>query len=368
MTTVFSDFDYQCMSDALRLARKGLDSTHPNPRVGCVLARDDEVVGTGWHEAAGGPHAEIMALESARGLAEGATAYVTLEPCSHHGRTPPCTAALHEAGISRVVMATLDPNPRVNGGGKKALEQSGVICDVGLMHDQAETLNAGFFKRMREGKPFVRLKLAQSLDGRSALANGESQWITGKAARADGQLWRAQASAVMTGIGTILADDPSLNVRLPQCARQPVRVICDSEWRTPLKARTLQLAGEVWILGREDRDVPTGLREYAGSLIGVSASDHGISLGESLKALAEREINEVHVEAGGRLSGALLDEGLVDEILLYLAPCTLGADAQPAVAMQAVRTMGERREFEMLECINVGQDLRLRLTPLRGAA
>ncbi len=264
----FSAFDYKCMASALQLARKGLETTHPNPRVGCVISRDGEVVGTGWHRKAGEAHAEIFALREAGELAAGGTAYVTLEPCSHVGRTPPCVDALIKARVARVVFAIGDPNPDVNGNGVQRLQQAGIDVQGGLMAAQAEALNAGFLKRMRSRLPWVRIKLAQSTDGHVALANGSSQWISGPESRADVQKWRARSDGILTGIGTVLKDDPSLNVRDSEDARQPARIVIDSHWRIPPDARLLSLPGKVLIAGLEDRPVPGTL---AGDRCGMYA-------------------------------------------------------------------------------------------------
>ncbi|NIM70851.1 MAG: bifunctional diaminohydroxyphosphoribosylaminopyrimidine deaminase/5-amino-6-(5-phosphoribosylamino)uracil reductase RibD [Xanthomonadales bacterium] len=356
-------FDHRCMAEALRLARRGLDGTHPNPRVGCVIARDGRVLGRGWHAFAGGPHAEIGALEEAGEGARGATAYVSLEPCSHHGRTAPCTAALIEAGIARVVSAVRDPNPSVDGDGERQLRDAGVAVESGLMAAAAEALNAGFFKRMRGQGPWVRVKLAQSLDGRTALASGQSQWITGEAARRDVQAWRARASAVLTGIGTVRADDPALNVRTPGCRRQPLRVIADSRWQTPPAAHTLSLEGEVLIAGRADLEAPAALAAGPAELLPLPARGAHLDLRALMQALAAREVNEVQVEAGATLCGALLEERLVDEILLYQAPLLLGAGARDAFRFGPLASMEERVPLQWLEQVRVGRDLRLRLRP-----
>lgn len=351
------------MATALQLARKGLFSADPNPRVGCVLARDDQVVGAGWHRAAGEPHAEVIALQAAGTRARGATAFVTLEPCSHHGRTPPCATALAEAGVTEVVAAMVDPNPDVDGAGMRILAEAGVACRTGLMANAARDLNRGFISRMQSGRPWVRIKLAQSLDGATALANGVSQWISGPAARRDVQHWRARASAIITGIGTVLADDPAMDVRLPDARRQPLRVILDSQWRTPPGARILDRAGEVLIAGLAEHTPPEDLRNSDAELLPLPARNGRVDLEALLHALAGREINEVHVEAGPRLCGALLQARLVDEILLYQAPCLLGEGARSAFAFGPLKRMEGRPEFRFLEARRVGADLRLRLQP-----
>jgi len=364
---MFDDFDRECMARALRLAARGMNSTDPNPRVGCVLARDGEIVGSGWHRKAGGPHAEIYALQEAGESARGATAYVTLEPCSHQGRTPACTIALIGAGVARVVFAVEDANPEVNGNGMARLREAGIQVDSGLMKEQAEELNPGFFSRMRRGRPWVRVKMAQSLDGGTALANGSSQWISSPQSRSDVQNWRARVSAIMTGIGTVLSDDPALNVRVGEHPRQPLRVIVDSRWRTPADARTLGLPGEVLVAGRDDLEAPQALRNSRAVLLPLPPENGRVSLATLMAALAEREVNEVHVEAGASLAGALLERRLVDEILLYLAPVLLGSGAREPFAFGPLHNLADGVSLEILETCHSGPDLRLRLAPTAGA-
>jgi diaminohydroxyphosphoribosylaminopyrimidine deaminase/5-amino-6-(5-phosphoribosylamino)uracil reductase len=365
----FTAFDHACMAEALVLARRGLRSTMPNPRVGCVLARDGEVVGRGWHEHAGGPHAEVHALEDAGRRARGAAAYVTLEPCAHQGRTGPCADALIQAGVQAVVAAVRDPNPSVNGGGLARLAAAGVDTRVGLLEEQGRALNPGFLSRMERGRPWVRVKLAQSLDGRTALASGESQWITGAAAREDVQRWRSRACAILTGVGTVLVDDPSLNVRLPDAPRQPLRVIVDSRWRTPPNARTLSLPGDVLIVGLNSAPIPPALSAAAECLSLPAAADPiaggalRVDLEALLDELARREINEVHVEAGGTLNGALLRATLLDELLVYQADLLLGDAGRPSFLLGVLGAMEERPQFRALERVAVGDDLRMRLAP-----
>lgn len=354
------------MAEALRLAARGLWTCHPNPRVGCVIARDGRIVGRGWHERAGEAHAEIRALADAGAVARGSTAYVTLEPCSHDGRTGPCTGALIEAGIKEVVAAAADPNPEVDGRGFARLEASGVTVRRGLMATSAEALNAGFFTRQRRGRPWVRIKLAQSLDGRTALANGQSQWISSAASRSDVQRWRARSGALMTGVGTLLADDPSLNVRLEEASLQPLRVVVDSHWRTPVSARTLGLPGEVIIAGREDRQVPEGLARSSAQLLAMPARGERVDLQALLQALGRREINELQVEAGATLCGALLDARLVDELLVYVAPSIMGDRSRGAFGIGPLDDMSGRVSFEWCGIDRVGPDLRLRLVPRFG--
>lgn len=359
----FTAFDHRCMAEAIVLARRGLYTTMPNPRVGCVLAKDAEIVGRGWHERAGEPHAEPRAIIDAGAAARGATAYVTLEPCAHRGRTEPCTEALIAAGVAEVIVAQTDPNPAVNGSGIARLEAAGIVCRSGLMHDPARALNPGFLSRMERGRPWVRVKLAQSLDGRTALANGKSHWITGAAARQDVQRWRARADVILTGVETILADDPSLNLRLAGVDRQPLRVIADSRWRTPVNARTLQLHGRVVVAGRQDLPIPAQLQRAAECLPLPAAANGRVSLTALLRELAGREVNEIHVEAGATLCGALYQERLVDELLLYQAPCLLGEAGRPTFVLGALERMEQRPGLTLLERVSVGEDLRMRYRP-----
>lgn len=359
----FTAFDHACMAEALRLARRGMATTHPNPRVGCVVAKGGEVIASGWHRVAGGAHAELEALAGAGAAARGATVYVTLEPCSHHGRTPPCADALIRAGVAEVIMAVEDPDPRVSGGGRAMLEAAGVQCRAGLMEEAGRALNRGFLQRHLLGRPLTRLKLAQSLDGRIALANGASQWISGEAARADVQRWRARSSAVMTGIGTVLADDPSLDVRLDGQQRQPLRVILDSRWRTPAASRTLGLPGQVLIVGLAETDPPAALQSSGAELLGLPSSGGRVDLEALMAALAERQMNEVQVEAGGTLAGALLEASLVDEVLIYQSACLLGGDARPSFILPTLESMARRWQLRLCERRAIGSDLRLRYEP-----
>jgi len=359
----FSIFDHRCMAVAFQLAYKGLATTHPNPRVGCVIARNEQLVGRGWHRKAGEAHAEINALISAGDKASGATAYVTLEPCSHRGRTPPCVDALIEAKIARVVCALEDPNPAVNGTGIKQLLSAGIEVQSGLMAAQAEELNAGFLMRMRHGRPWVRIKLAQSMDGHIALSDGSSQWISGPAARADVQRWRARSDAILTGIGTVLADDPSLNVRLGDSARQPVRVIADSHWRTPPDARLLEIPGKVLIAGLEQREIPKALADTCAELVELPSAGGHVDLEKLLQELGRRGINEVQVEAGAIFCGALLQRALVDEVLIYQAPVLLGGGCVSPFATPPLDNMDDRVHLKWMDSRRIGNDLRLRLAP-----
>lgn len=363
------------MARALALAERGLETTDPNPRVGCVIARGERIVGEGWHERAGEPHAEIHALRAAGTDATGGTAYVTLEPCSHHGRTPPCVDALIAAKVARVVFAVGDPNPKVNGRGADILRGAGVQVDAGLLEREAAELNPGFLKRMRTGRPWVRVKLAMSLDGRTALASGASQWITGEAARQDVQLWRARSSAILTGVGTILADDPRLTVRLPESSsgprRDPPRVILDPRLRTPPDARIFASAGEVLIftgepaVGRDPDFDRRRERLAACAQVQIVAADTGgrPRLTDVLEALGRKEVNEVWVEAGPILAGAWLEQSLADELLLYVAPKLLGPQARPLLDLAEIRELGEAPCFTLMDVTRIGEDLRLRLRP-----
>jgi len=359
--------DVRHMARALKLAARGLDTTDPNPRVGCVIARDGAVIGEGFHERAGGPHAETAAIAAAGGDVRGATVYVTLEPCSHHGRTPPCADALVSAGVRRVVYACHDPNPRVNGGGAARLAAAGVEVTGGVLESAARALNTGFLSRMERGRPWVRVKLAASLDGRTALADGESRWITSEAARQDVQRWRARASAVMAGSGTVLRDDPRLDLRLPGASRQPLRIVVDSSLATPPSARVLKPPGRALLLAAEGAD-PNRARalESAGAAIEwLPASSGGIELPAALSRLAALEVNELHVEGGPTLAGALWKAGLVDEVLLYQAPVLLGEQARPLLVIGPIAGMAGRGQLEVIETRRVGPDLRVRLRPAR---
>lgn len=355
----FSAFDEAAMRRALELAGRGLYSTHPNPRVGAVLARDQEIVGEGWHERAGEPHAEPIAIRNAGERARGATAYVTLEPCCHHGRTPPCVDVLLAAGVRRVVFAIADPNPRVNGGGAKLLREAGVRVESGLLEKDAAELNAGFLSRMSRGRPFVRLKSAASLDGRTALASGASKWITSEEARADVQHWRARSSAILSTADTVLADNPRLDVRIDS-PRQPLRVLLDRRRRIGRRARVLSPPGDVLLFTG-----PRAKREKLGAvrIEQVRLVRGRLDLGHVFARLAELEVNEVLVEAGPKFSGALLAAGLVDEWLLYLAPKLLGKDAKPLVALSRLKRLAAAPGFTLLDTQATGPDLRLRLRP-----
>lgn len=356
---MFSAADHEFMARALRLAESGLYSATPNPRVGCVLVRDGTVVGEGWHEKAGGPHAEVHALQSAGDLARGATAYVTLEPCSHHGRTPPCCEALLAAGIGRVVAAMQDPNPLVAGQGLAWLRDAGLIVESGLLANEARELNIGFVSRMERGRPWVRLKAAASLDGRTALENGSSQWITGPDARRDGHRWRARACAILTGIGTVRDDDPQLTVRDVETARQPLRVVVDSRLEIDPSARVLQ--GErVLVVAAVENHLLASIIEARGAEVIFLPSDAGkVDLQALMRELAKRGINELHVEAGFKLNGSLLREGLVDELLLYLAPSLIGDASRGLFNLPALDDLAEKRALQWRDVRQVGSDLRV---------
>lgn len=353
---MFSAADHGFMAQALRLAEHGLNTTSPNPRVGCVIVRDGRIVGQGWHLRAGEPHAEIHALAEAGEQARDATAYVTLEPCCHTGRTPPCTEALIHGGVTRVVAAMVDPNPKVAGNGLKQLRQAGITVESGLMQAQAQELNIGFLSRMQRGRPWVRLKVASSLDGGTALANGVSQWITGEAARADGQHWRARACAILTGVGTVLHDNPQLNVRLPDVTRQPLRVVVDSHLRTPPEAEILK-GGALLVCadGNTKHQYPQGTE-----MLKLDNGQGRVDLAALLAELARRGVNELHVEAGVTLNGALLAQGLVDELLLYMAPKLLGSAARGLFDIPSLTLMEQATTLDIKEATHLGQDLRIR--------
>ncbi len=352
--------DAQFMARALQLARRGLFTTDPNPRVGCVIVKDGLVVGTGWHERAGEPHAEIHALKTAGERARGATAYVTLEPCCHQGRTPPCTRALIEAGVARVVAAMADPNPQVAGKGMEALRQARIDVETGLMQTQAEALNPGFISRMRRGRPYVLAKLAVSLDGRTALAQGESRWITGTAARADVQALRARSSAIVTGIGSVLADDPSLNVREFDIGRQPLRVVVDSTLRMPATAKMLNLPGSTLVVtARQHAEAADRLLAAGAEVLYLPAVDGRVDLPGLMGHLAAREVNELMVEAGARLCGALLAAGLIDEIVIYYAPHILGSTAHGMFTIPGLDNMQQRHALKIQDVRAMGDDWRV---------
>jgi len=360
-----SECDNRHMRRALELAARGLYTTDPNPRVGCVLVRAGRVVGEGWHERAGEAHAEVNALRAAGDAAAGATAYVTLEPCAHTGRTPPCTQALIGARVARVVYAIGDPNP-LSGAGAAALRAAGIELQADVLAHEARALNPGFFKRMQAGLPWVRVKLAASLDGRTALANGASRWVTAPAARQDAQRFRARSSVVLSGSGTVLADDPALNVRIEGATRQPLRVLLDSELRVPPTARMFDREGPALVFTASTDAARLGELARRGVLVESvpRAAGGGLALQSVLRRLAEREANEVWVEAGARLAGALLDARLVDELIVYLAPSLLGPTARPLAQLPEITQLEQRLRLEFTECKPIGPDLRLTAVPL----
>lgn len=361
----FSAADHEAMARALALATNGLESTTPNPRVGCVIVRDGMTVGEGWHRRAGEPHAEINALQQAGDAARGATAYVTLEPCSHFGRTPPCADALIAAGVSRVVAAMEDPNPLVGGRGMERLRASGIQTAHGLLENEARELNIGFVSRMTRGRPWLRLKAASSLDGKTALNNGVSQWITGAAARADGHRWRARACAILTGIGTVKADDPQLTVRAVPCERQPLRVLIDARLDVSPTARLLQGDPIVIATASEDRDKHASLAGAGHRLLVLPNAGGKVDLPALMNELGRLGLNEIHAEAGLKLNGSLLREGCVDELLLYLAPILVGDAAQGLFNLAELTRLDEAVSLDIRDLRQIGDDLRLIARPRR---
>lgn len=353
------------MARALQLARLGLYTTHPNPRVGCVLVKDDRIIAEGWHEYTGGPHAEVNALNNARSDVKDAACYVTLEPCCHSGRTPPCTDALIKAGIKRTVAAMLDPNPAVAGAGGTALEQAGIAFAADLLAAEAAAINRGYIMRRTAGRPLVRCKLAISLDGRTALADGTSKWITGPEARLDVQRLRAESSAVMTGIGTVLADDPSLNVREIPLDRQPMRVVIDPELKLPATAKMLGLPGRTLVFtANHDRLLRELLEQHGAEVIPVNDGGSGF-LPWVLNYLAgTEEINEVLLETGATLAGNMLSAGLIDELIIYQAPLLLGDGARGMFHLPDITSMADRMALELVDTRRVGRDVRITLKPL----
>ena len=360
--------DRQHMARAIQLARHGLYSTDPNPRVGCVLVKDNQIIGEGFHIRAGEGHAEVNALADAQARGHdprGATAYVTLEPCSHYGRTPPCSEGLVKAGIARVVCAMEDPNPQVAGKGFEILRSAGIEVECGVQGEEAWALNPGFFKRMQTGMPYVRLKLAMSVDGRTAMASGESQWITGPSARADVQKMRARSSAIVTGIESILLDDSSLTVREGElgleeaasklaCEKQPLRVVLDRQGRIPTSAKILKQAGQTLVATAEQ----TQLALPEAQVLRLPEADGRLDLTALLTELAARQCNEVLVETGATLAGAFVAQGLVDELVFYMAPCLMGSDARPLLDLPLTQ-MAQKKELILKDVRQIGQDLRL---------
>lgn len=360
----FTATDHALMARALRLAERGAYTTRPNPMVGCVLAHADDVVGEGWHQRAGGPHAEVFALQAAGERARGATAYVTLEPCAHTGRTGPCADALVAAGVARVVAAMRDPFPQVDGAGFARLAAAGIVVESGLMETQSRALNRGFLSRIERGRPWLRVKLATSLDGRSALASGDSKWISGEPARRDVQHWRARAGAILTGAGTVLADDPQLTVRLDDDSAfvAPLRVVLDPGLATVARGRVREGEAPTLYLHAPDAKLP---RDFKAGHAHVAVHAGRFDLPAVLRLLAAREINEVQVEAGATLAGAFLAAGLVDELLLYVAPVLLGERARPLFDGLRIDAMAERMDLRIVESRRVGDDVRVLLQPRR---
>ena len=357
--------DHAHMARALRLAEQGLNSTQPNPRVGCIVAHGERIVGEGWHQRAGEPHAEVFALRTAGMQARGATAYVTLEPCAHFGRTPPCVDALIAAGVTRVVAACEDPNPKVAGAGLQKLRAAGIAVETGLMHEAARELNRGFFARIERRRPWLRIKLAMSLDGRTALANGVSQWITGEAARADVQRWRARSSAILTGSGTVLADNPRLTVRLDSLPAdnvggqgfKPLRVVLDRQLQTPQTANVLDGSAPTLILHASN--VKPDARFEHVECKAIAVRDDHLDLQAVLHDLAARGVNELQVEAGPTLCGSFAQSGLVDEWLLYVAPIFLGDGARSLLALPALGKIADAQRLRMVDQRQIGDDWRL---------
>lgn len=356
---MFSAADHGFMARALRLAEFGLYSTTPNPRVGCVIVKGSTIVGEGWHRKAGEAHAEVHALQAAGDAVRGATAYVTLEPCSHHGRTPPCAEALISAGVTRVVAAMQDPNPQVAGRGLSMLSGAGVVAECGLLEDDARELNIGFVSRMTHGRPWLRMKMAASLDGKTALENGVSQWITGPDARQDGHRWRARACAILSGIGTVRDDDPQLNVRGVETARQPLKVVVDSRLELSLDAKLLHGGGVLVATASEDAEKLAALRQQGAEIIRLPNADGRVDLPALLQELGRRDINELHVEGGFRLNGALLAAGLVDELLLYLAPCFIGDVARGMFDLPGLESLAGKHRLSVHDLRMLGTDIRV---------
>jgi len=351
------------MARAIQLAKRGRYTTDPNPRVGCVLVRDNVVIGEGWHVKAGLGHAEVEALTNVQD-ARGTTAYVTLEPCSHYGKTPPCCDTLIKAGVSRVVAAMQDPNPLVAGRGLEKLKAAGCEVSCGILEEDAKALNRGFIKRMTENRPFVRSKLAMSLDGRTAMASGESKWITSAESRADVHRLRAESSAILTGINTVLADDPALNARIDGDVLQPLRVVLDSELNMPVTAQMVKLPGRSLVLTCSQNERKQQALQNAGfEVYKLNGKDGRLDLQAVMIFLAQQQINELLVEAGSILNGALMAEGLVDEWLVYMAPCILGDQGRGLFTLPGLQSMAEKRSLNLRDARQIGQDLKLTLAP-----
>lgn len=364
--------DHKFMARAIQLARMGQYTTHPNPRVGCVIVKNDRIITEGFHQRAGLAHAEVNAINNASESLTGATAYVTLEPCSHTGKTPPCADALIKSGISRVVIGMQDPNPQVTGNGIKKLQDAKIDVEVGILEAEAQALNPGFIKRMEQGLPWVRVKMAMSLDGRTAMASDESQWITGRAARADVQRLRASADAILTGIGTVLADDPSLNVRLTAAelgidgeVQQPLRVVLDSKLQISRKAKMIALAGDTLIYTCAYDLQKLKRLESAGARFTLFESSAGqLSLPQVFADIGKQQINEIHVEAGATLCGALLQQQLVDELIVYMAPNIMGSAARGLFDLPGLNHMKDKINLSVQDIRAVGNDWRIKALPL----
>ncbi|MCK5717474.1 MAG: bifunctional diaminohydroxyphosphoribosylaminopyrimidine deaminase/5-amino-6-(5-phosphoribosylamino)uracil reductase RibD [Thiomargarita sp.] len=369
--------DQYYMAQALRLAKRGLWTTDPNPRAGCVIVQDGKIVGEGWHKVAGKPHAEVYALQQAKEKAQGATCYVTLEPCCHQGRTPPCTEALIKAGITRVVLAMTDPNPLVSSKGIERLLKAGIIIETGILSQEAEQLNPGFFMRMRQNRPYIRSKLGMSLDGRTAMASGESKWITSVEARHDVQCLRARSSAIMTGAGTVLMDDPQLTVReaelpcylqadKPVDIKIPLRVVIDTHLSTPAQSRLLKQAGETVIFTASKSKSATNILEQAGARVIYLPGQNGeVDLRLACQLLAqEYETNEVLIETGATLSGAMLRQGLIDEIKIYMAPILMGNKARGLFDLPHIELLEQHISLNITDIRAVGDNWRITALPI----
>ncbi len=356
---MFDAADHEFMGQALALARRGLYTTTPNPRVGSIVAKDGAVVGRGWHEKPGLAHAEVIALREAGERAQGATLYVTLEPCNHHGRTPPCVDAVIAAGVKRVVAAMQDPNPQVSGSGFARLRAVGIEAEQGLMLAEARELNIGFVSRMTRGRPWVRMKVAASLDGRTALASGKSQWITGEAARRDGHHWRARACAILTGAGTVNDDDPRLSVRDVDTPRQPLKVLVDSRLEVKPSARLFDGGNVLVVAAREDPAKAAALQARGAEVISIPNAQGKTELMSVMRELGRRGINELHVEAGARLNGSLVREGCVDELLVYLAPALIGDTGRGMFALPELTELSQMTRVSMRDIARIGDDVRI---------
>ncbi len=356
----FTSEDYRYMARALQLAERGLYTTDPNPRVGCVIVKDGEIVGEGWHLRAGEPHAEIHALQAAGGKAKGATVYLTLEPCCHHGKTPPCSSALIEAGVACVIAAMEDPHSRVAGQGLQQCRDAGIEVRTGLLQTQARALNPGFIKRMEYGRPYVRSKLAMSLDGRTAMASGESKWITSEAARRDVQRLRARSSAIVTGVGTVLADDPAMTVRLEGVERQPLRVVIDTHLSTPETARILKQPGSTIIMTcSDDHAAAERLQQAGAEVVAMPVCSRSVDMRAVLDKLGQMEINEVLLETGATLSGSMLQAELIDEMVIYMAPILMGDSARGLFRLPGLESMADKVNLEITDIRAVGNDWRI---------